>query len=295
MNRKAISHLLLLTSLVACNGGGGGGGNDSKQVEQQPVPNPLETEMTGTYQALLKPVNPTLSKDVNGSLTLVRDKNDFIADVRFSGGPAGILHVQNIHVGKRCPTIDDDLNRDGYIDAVEGAEVYKEIIIPLDEDLNSQRMGWGTFPLADDYGYYFYSQVASFEKLMTDLKEEDINLQDDFVKLGASESLQLAGNVVIITGVSKDVPLPETVAPRGRLTNFQAIPIACGVISKLTTVPGKIDTDQTGIRFPGGETIGGSSGLDDGADFASSTTTTSTGGNYGEDDNEIDPPETGSI
>lgn len=294
MNRKAISHLLLLTSIISCNGGGGGS-NSKQVVEQKPIPNPLETEMAGTYQALLKPVNPTLAKELNGSLTLVKDKNEFVADVRFSGGPAGILHVQNIHVGKRCPTADDDLNRDGYIDAVEGAEVYKEIIIPLDEDINSQRMGWGTFPVADDYGYYFYSQVANFEKLMADLKEEDINLQDDFVKLGANESLQLMGNVIIITGVSKDVPLPETVAPRGRLTNFQAIPIACGVISKLTSVPGKIDNDQTGIKYPGGETIGGSSGVDDGADFASSTTTTSTGGNYGEDDNEVDPPETGSI
>ncbi|WP_408095939.1 hypothetical protein ACJVC5_12925 [Peredibacter sp. HCB2-198] len=293
MNRKAISHLLLLSSLISCTGGGGG--SDSNQAEQLPTPNPLESEMMGTYQALLKPVNPTLAKDLNGSLTIVRERNEFIADVRFSAGPSSILHVQNIHVGKRCPTIEDDLNRDGYIDAVEGAEVYKEIIVPLDEDLNSQRMGWGTFPVADEYGYYFYSQVANFEKLMSDLKDEDINLQDDFAKLAPTETLQLTGNVVIITGVSKDIPLPETVAPRGRLTNFQAIPVACGVIQKLTSVPGRIDNDQTGIRYPGGETIGGSSGSDDGADFASSSTTTTTGGNYGEDDNEVEPTETGHI
>lgn len=285
--------LLLLALISSCNGGGGGSSTGNPQVH--PQPNPLETEMMGTYQALLIPINTSLSKKINGSLTLVREKNDFIADVRLSAGPASILHVQNIHIGKRCPTEADDLNMDGYIDAVEGAEVYKEIIVPLDEDLNSQRMGGGTFPLADEYGYYFYSQIANFEKLLADLRDEDINPQDDYVKLASEENFHLVGNVVIITGVPKDTALPETVMGRGRLTNFQALPVACGVIQKLTTVPGRIDNDRTNIPYPGGESIGGSGGGDDGADFASSTTTTTSGGNYGEDDNEVEEAETGTI
>jgi hypothetical protein len=292
--RISIQNMVLLSILCACNGGGGGG-NSGKAPEVIPIPDPLETEMLGTYRALLEPINSSLSKQVNGSLTLVREKNDFIADVRLSAGPASILHVQNIHIGKRCPTEADDLNRDGYVDAMEGAEVYKEIIIPLDEDLNSQRMGGGTFPLADEYGYYFYSQAANFEKLLADLRDEDINPLDDFVKLKPDENFQLAGNVIIITGVPRDTPLPETVAGRGRLTNYQALPVACGVIQKLTSVPGRIDNDRTSIPYPGGEAVGGSSGIDDGADFTSSTATTTTGGNYGEEDNEVEEAETGSI
>lgn len=290
---KAFQNLILLSLIASCNGGGGSASSSKPQMK--PEPNPLGTEMLGTYQALLTPINASISKKVNGSLTLVREKNDFIADVRFSAGPASILHVQNIHIGKRCPTEADDLNMDGYIDAMEGSEVYKEIIVPLDEDLNSQRMGGGTFPLADEYGYYFYSQAANYEKLLADLRDEDINPQDDYVKLAPSENFQLDGNVIIITGVPSDSALPETVAGRGRLSNYQALPVACGVIRRLTSVPGRIDNDRSNIPYPGGESIGGAGGGDDGADFTSSTTTTTSGGNYGEDDNEIEEAETGTI
>lgn len=290
MKKQLMTHFTLLTFLISCNGGGGSG-----KPDYVPRTDFLETEMHGTYKAMLRPLNPKLTKMLNGSLTLLREKDEFVAHVRLSAGPASVLHVQNIHIGKRCPTMEDDLNSDGFIDGDEGAQVYKEVIIPLDEDLNSQRMGGGTFPLADEYGYYSYSQVASFDKLLADLRDEDINPHDDYVKLGTTENLQLLGNVIVITGVPKETSLPDTVAPRGRLTGYQALPVACGVIKKLTSAPGRIDDDRTGIPYPGGESVGGSSGADDGADFASSSTTSTTGGNYGEEDNEVDEPETGSI
>ena len=285
MNLKkyiAFSTLLSTALLVSCGGGGGGGGGSSSAVPVQEE-NRLEIEMLGAYQGLLYPLNQTVAGNVTGALMLVRERDDLIASLRFSGGPASILHIQNVHEGSRCPTLADDLNQDGFIDAEEGAKVYGGILIPLDDDLNSQRMGLGTFPVADEYGHYSYSKIAKWDKFMEDLREEDINLQDDYVKLPANKNMTAAGKVVVVFGVPSKTDLPSTVAGRGRLTNFEALPIACGVIQKVITTPGYIDTDHTGIPFPGGESIGGGNGGDDGAIFTGGSTTGGGSGNYGED------------
>ena len=248
--------------------------------------------MYGTYQALLAPVNKKVSGHINGAVNLVRERNEFVADVRFSGGPASTLHTQNLHIGDRCPTETDDLNADGFIDAEEAAEVYKEILIPLDDDLSSQWMGLGIFPAADDFGHYTYSRATDFQKLVSDLRDEDINLADDYVKLSHNKSINVSGMVVVILGVPEKTQLPETVGARGRLTRHQSLPIACGVIRKLEKTPGVIDTDWTGIPVPAGETIGGSSGADDGADFNASSEDDS---DYGEDDVLEDPLSTNVV
>lgn len=281
MNNKNLIALTLCSSLlVSCGGSGGGGGADSKSVQ------PLETELSGTYQAIFTPLNKTVSGHLNGSLTLVRDKDDVVVDVRFSNGPASIIHSQNIHIGERCPNETDDLNHDGYIDAEETAKVVKEILIPLDDDITSQYMGLGTFPVSDEFGYYFWSRATPFEKLMNDLREEDINPTDEYVKLSSNKSLTMIGKVVVVRGIPLSTPLPETVLGRGRLSPHQGIPVACAVIKRLEQAPGVIDQDRTNIPLPvDGETIGGSSGVDDGAIFPSTQTTEGGGtGNYGDDD-----------
>lgn len=281
-----MKYLLLLLFIYGCSKGGGGGASN-KSSPVVPIKDPLETQMYGTYQALLAPINKTVSGHINGALTLARDKNEFIADVRFSGGPPSILHTQNVHVGNRCPTEKDDLNKDGYIDAEEGNLVFQGILIPLDDDISSWRMGGGIYPAADEFGYYYYSKATDYNLLIEDLREDDINPDDDFIKLPANKTFNVTEMVVVIAGVSESIILPDSVSGRGRLTKHQGLPIACGVIRKLTTTPGVIDNDYTGIPLPEGETIGGSSGADDGADFNSDPSTGSTG-NYGEDEVEED-------
>lgn len=265
--------------LFSCSKSGGGGGGKSSPA---PKAEPLEIEMSGIYQAILSPVNKKVSGHLNGSLTLVREGNEFVANVRFSGGPRSSMHIQSIHIGKRCPDMKDDLNQDGYIDGVEGALVYDKIIIPLDDDLSSQWLGLGTYPVSDEYGFYFWSRATSFEKLMNDLKEEDINLRDEYVKLEQNKSLNLVGGVVVIKGVPLTTSLPETVKGQGRETPHMGLPVACGIIRKLTKTPGVIDNDETGIPVPEGETLGGSGGADDGVNFPSRDGGHS--GNYGDDD-----------
>lgn len=279
-NKHLLSLLVSGTLLVSCGGGGGGGGGGAKQA---PVVQPLETELSGTYQAIFTPVNKEVSGHINGSLTIVREKDDVIMDVRFSNGPASSIHSQNIHVGNRCPNEADDLNQDGYIDAEELNNVVKEILIPLDDDISAQWLGLGTFPMSDEWGYYFWSRATKFEKMMADLRDDDINHTDDYVKIGADKALTMIDRVVVIRGVHESTPLPETVMGRGRLLPRQGLPVACAVIKRIGATPGVLDTDRTNIPVPTGETVGGSSGVDDGADFPTQTTSGATGGNYGED------------
>ena len=284
---KSIKATLLIMSvaLVACSKSGGGSGGLPET--HKPSVDKLEIEMNGVYQAILKPVNGKVSGEyLNGSLTLVREQDEFIADVRISGGPKSVLQTQSIHTGERCPDERDDLNGDGYIDAEEGIQVYREILIPLDDDLNSQRIGLGIFPVTDAFGHYFWSRSVSFEKMMDDLSEEDINPTDDYVKLYSGKSLLKSGKVVVLTGVPTTEILPETVLGRGRQTAHEALPVACGVIKKVTTVPGVVDRDYTGIPVPSeGETQGGHSGEDDGAFFPTmGSSTGGVSGNYGEDE-----------
>lgn len=278
MKKHSISLALMSLFVFSCSEGGGGGSTPPKKHSEN-----LELDMNGLYRAKLRPVNKKVAEQLNGSLTLVKEKDEFIADIRLSSGPVSSLHSQSIHLGDRCPDERDDLNFDGYIDGQEGAQVYKEILIPLDDDLSSQRMGLGIYPMTDQYGYYFWSRTVSFEKLMSDLHEEDINPTDDLVKLAGNKSFNAKGMVVVIFGVPATEILPETVSGRGRQGPQDALPIACGVITKLQGTPGAIDNDQTGIPVPQGETIGGSGGADDGAIFTQGTTTGDTG-NYGEDD-----------
>jgi hypothetical protein len=275
MKTKRLFLLVICAGLSgACSKGPSSSSNKQKTID------PLVPEMHGIYQALLSPVNKKVSGHLNGALTIAREQDDFVANIRFSGGPTSSIHPQNIHVGTRCPNDSDDLNGDGHIDAIEGAKVYQEIIIPLDDDLSSQWMGLGTFPMSDEYGYYLWSRSTSFEKMINDLKEKDINTTDELVKLNHNKALNLVGNVVVITGVPETTELPETVKGKGRMLKHQALPVACGIIKKLLHSPGRIDNDSTGIPVPEGETIGGSSGADDGAIFDSPEINSE---NYGEE------------
>lgn len=281
---KNINFLLILIFIFSCSEDGGGPSSSSKEVSEN-----LEAEFYGIYQGLLSPINKDVSGHLNGSLTIVREKDEMIADIRLSGGPKSSLHAQSIHIGNRCPDLGDDINGDGYIDGEEGLAVYGSILIPLDDDLNSQHIGLGTFPVTDEYGNYFWSRTAEFGKLLADLKEEDINKLDDYIKIKNDKRLNLKNMVVVIKGVSEKTLLPTTVAGGGRNTAHQSLPIACAIIRKIGVTPGAIDQDETDIPVPSGETIGGSGGADDGAIFPRGGTTSGTTGNYGEDG---DVPET---
>jgi hypothetical protein len=67
--------------------------------------------------------------------------------------------------------------------------------------------------------------------------------------------------------VAETTALPETVATMGRFNKYQTLPVACAKITHVTSAPGVIDNSDelTGVSVPEGDTVGGSSGAQDGA------------------------------
>lgn len=244
---------LVLTLLMTSCGGPKGPSQKGtlKKQSVEPVIKP-KPEGEGQFLGILSPLNAFVAGKVTGAFTWSKEDDEIVGDVRFNGGAttADVIHEQNIQIGTRCPEAEDDLNNDGYIDAVEGEKVYGKALIPLDADLNNQIMGHGTFPVADNYGSYIYSMVASFEKLNRDILEEEFNPDDPFVKLGPEGKLSIEGKVVIIKGVSHTTILPNTVASNTVFANFQTFPVACGVIKKIITVPGSRQNDVSDLPVP---------------------------------------------
>jgi hypothetical protein len=195
----------------------------------------------GNFKGKLYPVNPSQTPSLRGSLTAIY-RQEFTATLRLAGARPSSLSLQGIHIG-RCPDSRDDQNHDGLIDGEEGFKAFKEMIIPLDDDLNSQHMGWGIFPVTDSFGGYIWSRVATLENLLEDLRMEDINPYDEMSKI-LDRSLSLEGKVVVIRGINNLISLPDSVAGMGRLSPHAAFPVACGKLEKIFSTPGKIEKDE---------------------------------------------------
>lgn len=235
----------------------------------------------GIFLAKLVPINTSLTKNLNGAITIVKDQLHFIADVRLSFGPISSLHLQSLRMGTRCPGNDDDINRDGYIDEIEGLNAYGKILIPFDDDLSSQRMGGGIYPVSDEFGHYIWSRHTDIEKILSDLQEPDLNPEDDIIKL-VNKNLDIDGKVVLIQGVHQSEKIPDTLDHGPRLKKHVSLPIACGILKKITNTPGvELDDDQ-GVAIPDNWEADHDSRPDDGAIFPDVDMNRETG-NYGEE------------
>ncbi len=212
--------------------------------EEEKILPPDGSNIDGLYMAKFTTLNPHINGTLLGSATIQRKQDDFFAYVRlFSGGPH-VWHQQHVYTGKRCPTLQDDLNGDGFIDSEEGQKVWGDIIIPLDANINSQLKGNNIYPVADESGTYFYERVGSFEKMFNDLKQTDNSLLDDIVKIQPDEGLAIEGKVAVIYGADASAELPSSVSIMKRLTPQKSLPIACGVFKRVTRIPGE-DYDGT--------------------------------------------------
>lgn len=229
---------LLILLLISC-------GKESVSQKDSPHPSELQAkEVDGVYQGILTPLNPVIDGTLSGAVNVARERDEFVIDVYYTNGRPGVFHPQNIHIGKRCPVEKDDLNKDGFIDVDEAFKVVGEIIIPIDDDISSQWMGLGTYPITDDFGSYYWAKATSYQKLLKDLHEEDINNNDDMIKISKHLPLSLEGNAVLILGAHADEDIPYTVSGRKHLSRHQALPVACAILKATNAVPGKIDRDD---------------------------------------------------
>lgn len=195
------------------------------------------------YQAKLRSINPMITKFLNGSLTLLKEEEVLNADIRFSQGPVNTIAKQALFLSTRCPSSIDDTNHDGYLDQFEIEHILRREIIPLDDDLSSQRMGSGIYPKSDNFGSYQWSRQVHFEDLLNDLLESDLNPKDHLIKIANASQLNLTKMTVIIFGIAEDTQLPETVQSKSISRLFELFPVACGEIKKIFEKPGTIDYD----------------------------------------------------
>jgi hypothetical protein len=231
-----IGVMLLLFFIVACGKSDSSAGMPVEKNKILPVDG---SNIMGLYMAKFFTINPGVNGTLPGSATLQRQDDQFLAYVRLFGGAPNAWHQQNVHVGKRCPNASDDLNRDGYIDIEEGNLVWGKIILPLDSNLRSQKSGKNIYPIADATGSYFYERETSFEEMFNDLKSEDKDLNDPWIKLASDKGLDFEGKVVVVHGTASDIDYPPTVVSADNRPVFQTLPIACGVFKKVTKIPGE--------------------------------------------------------
>jgi hypothetical protein len=243
--------VFLATLLTSCGGGDSSSGNsfsedessqrelEETDIEAQRAASDGEN-IQGRLLANFTTLNPQVVGTIPGSAQFIREDNKLSAFVRLFAGSPSIAHFQNVHTGTRCPTIDDDKNGDGYLDIVETLKVVGPVVVPLDWDIGSQLSANRSWPKAFPNGSYEYMKVTRFDRFWDDLKSVDRNPDDNIVKLGPDEGLDFSGKVVIIQGVDESKALPETVAGYGRWTNFQTLPIVCGVFRPYTEDPGVV-------------------------------------------------------
>lgn len=213
--KNTIPFILISASLLMACGKDGGGGKSVSGISRNPALEEQKAE--GSYRAILRPLNNHLSGFLPSGVAEINILGDSVQVKTLLDDDARVNHLQSIHMGTVCPTIEHDLNKDGLIDIVEAKKASGEVFIPLDADLNSEAEGAGLYPLGDSFTYI---ENASLSKLESDAKSR------------TGQSLKLAGRVVLIHGVNGGTIMPETVATQGSMTRQASVPIACGILRR---------------------------------------------------------------
>jgi len=210
-------NLLCLLTLLSC----GKGFKDDEEIQDEIGP--------GQYWAVLKPLNQKVGL-YSGWVSLSVSDNQFWARIKVHGPNTKNMHAQYIHLNDACPDMEDDLNRDGYLDFREAHHIAGPILVPLDSNLNSQLKGLNDFPkMKMKNTFYYYSEACNSSRMLSDLKQED-TYDDMMSKLGRYEKLNFTKRVIIIYGTSEDRFLPASVSSFEVYPSQASIPIACGEI-----------------------------------------------------------------
>jgi hypothetical protein len=193
----------------------------------------LRDDVDGIYRANLQSLNQGIAGSTMGSVTVRLNGDEVSFESAISGAPAGIKHYQFITTGGKCPDQNADANQDGFIDAMEGMNFYGKVLIPLDSNLSSQVDGMDYGPIANPAGAIVYRRSTSVMDLLDDLMRDDPNPKDYLTKVSPYENFSLAKRIVVIHGVSEEVP--ATAAGLGERTPAESLPIACGELVRLSS------------------------------------------------------------
>lgn len=229
---KFLSFLLTLSVFVLAYSCG-----EDNSYEYDSTPQEEQIPEQGVHRATLIPINTNVSFDAFGEALITIAGDQITVKIDAFGTSASTTHIQNIFIGPSCPTSSADVNGDFIVDVLEATATSGQILIPLDGDLESQISGNTTYPTSDAAGYYTYNTTGSFTKMLEDLRVPDEDLSDPYVKLVSGESLSLTGRVLVIHGVPDSTLLPDSVATISGVSKNASLPIACGVIQKISSSP----------------------------------------------------------
>lgn len=208
------------------------GKDSNKSGSSQSVAQAARVPEAGVYRAALRSINPKVASNIHGTATIALKADEMYVQLDVNNAPANTMHAQYIHSSENCPTEDNDLNKDGYIDAVEAKSVYGQFLLPLDGELKTQLMESPMFPVSDNRGNYSYREWADTKELMKDLTSGQ--MAPGMMKLAMSEDLNLGKRSVVIYGVSEGTELPESVKTVPNANRQATFPIACGSIVKIS-------------------------------------------------------------
>jgi hypothetical protein len=211
--KKQVSPLILIL-FFSC----GNNENDAAQFPQQIDHGHSQHHHEEIYRSVLHTINPQIkSNKASGTAEIKISDDEIDLRVTMIDAPEKIRHLQYIASGPDCPTLDADLNGDGFIDLPEVIANDGKIFIPLNKNLDFLTSELRNFPLANHEGYYNYLKNNSFHLLTEDLNE-GINLEDRHL---------------IVLGVSKRINLPESIGEISELSKEASLPIACGKMHKI--------------------------------------------------------------
>lgn len=187
----------------------------------QPMEAAIQEQISeGTYRAVLRPINNSLSGYLPTGAAEISILGDDVQMKTYLDDDARVAHMQQIYTGTRCPEVSDDKNNDGLVDINEALGVVGNPLIPLDGDINSKDEGAGVFPRGASFTYLI---SASLAKLESDVRNR------------TGQNLNLGGRVILIHGANSGAVLPETVTTIDGMEKSASIPIVCGIIERLET------------------------------------------------------------
>ena len=131
--KNCLPVLVIFFLIIAC-----GKYRDSAKEESEEIIKIDGSNIQGTYAGTLYAMNINTTIGNIGAAGVYRSYDIFKAFVKLYIGDQGVIHRQTIHLGSRCPTVRDDINGDGYVDLREAHFVVGNVIIPLDNDLDTQ-------------------------------------------------------------------------------------------------------------------------------------------------------------
>jgi hypothetical protein len=184
--------------------------------------------IAGDYLVILRPLNNHLAGWIPNGKSELKIDDKTLSIKSWIDDSSAVTHRQFILKGSRCPTLEDDKNKDGVIDIIETVRVSGKILHPLDNNLQVQLGPLDQYP----FGNFSYDQEISLKNLEEDLRQPDSNPDDHVIKLTPKEFLSFENKVMIVLGVSEKTLLPDSIQTLDGVSPQLSIPIVCGLIKK---------------------------------------------------------------